>query len=60
MGVTDLTGCRLSEVQLLPWEYVRDYCIELPDTSSSPSLSTLAAAIPGSLSPIPRITSLLH
>ena len=29
-----LTGCRLSEIQLLRWEYVRDDCIELPDAKT--------------------------
>ena len=36
-----LTGCRLSEIQFLRWECVKDDCIELPDaktggTSGSP------------------------
>ena len=26
-----LMGCRLSEIQFLRWEYVKDDCIELPD-----------------------------
>ncbi len=26
-----LTGCRLSEIQFLRWEYVKEDCIELPD-----------------------------
>ena len=29
-----LTGCRLSEIQLLRWEYVKDDCIELPDSKT--------------------------
>ena len=29
-----LTGCRLSEIQFLRWEYVKDDCIELPDTKT--------------------------
>ena len=29
-----LTGCRLSEIQFLRWEYVRDDCIELPDAKT--------------------------
>ena len=29
-----LTGCRLSEIQFLRWEHVKDECIELPDTKT--------------------------
>ena len=29
-----LTGCRLSEIQFLRWEYVKDGCIELPDSKT--------------------------
>ena len=29
-----LTGCRLSEIQFLRWEYVRDDCIELRDAKT--------------------------
>ena len=29
-----LTGCRHSEIQTLRWEYVKDDCIELPDTKT--------------------------
>ena len=29
-----LTGCRLSEIQRLRWEYVKDDCIELPDAKT--------------------------
>ena len=29
-----LTACRLSEIQFLRWEYVKDDCIELPDAKS--------------------------
>ena len=29
-----LTGCRLSEIQFLRWEYVKDDCIELPDAKT--------------------------
>ncbi len=28
------TGCRLSEIQFLRWEYVRDDCVELPDAKT--------------------------
>ena len=29
-----LTGCRLSEIQFLLWEHVKDDCIELPDAKT--------------------------
>ena len=29
-----LTGCRLSEIQFLRWEYMKDDCIELPDAKT--------------------------
>ena len=29
-----LTGCRLSEIQLLRWEHVKDDCLELPDSKT--------------------------
>ena len=29
-----LTGCRMSEIRDLRWEYVKDDCIELPDTKT--------------------------
>ena len=29
-----LTGCRLSEIQTLRWDYVKDDCIELPDAKT--------------------------
>ena len=29
-----LTGCRLSEIRFLRWEYVKDDCIELPDAKT--------------------------
>ena len=29
-----LTGCRLSEIQFLRWDYVKKDCIELPDSKT--------------------------
>ena len=29
-----LTGCRLSEIQFLRWDYVKDDCIELPNAKT--------------------------
>ena len=50
-----LTGCRLSEIQFLRWEYVKDGCIELPDAKTGgrvvPPLGPEARAV---LSAIPR------
>ena len=48
-----LTGCRLSEIQFLRWEYVRDDCIELPDAKTGgrvvplgPEARAVLAALP--------------
>ena len=34
-----LTGCRLSEIQFLRWEYVKDDCIELRDAKTGAFLA---------------------
>ena len=41
-----LTGCRLSEIQFLRWEYVRDDCIELPDAKIGGRVVPLEARSP--------------
>ena len=48
-----LTGCRLSEIQFLRWEYVKDDCIELPDAKTGgrvvplgPEARTILAGLP--------------
>ena len=49
-----LTGCRLSEIQFLRWEYVRDDCIELPDAKTGGRVVPLgpeARAVLAALSP---------
>ena len=40
-----LTGCRLSEIQFLRWEYGRDYCIELPDAKTGGWVGPEARAV---------------
>ena len=48
-----LTGCRLSEIQFLRWEYVKGDCIELPDAKTGgrvvplgPEASAVLSALP--------------
>ena len=41
-----LTGRRLSEIQFLRWEYVRDDCIELPDAKNRGSCRLGPSLVP--------------
>ena len=48
-----LTGCQLSEIQFLCWEYVKDDCIDLPDAKTrgrvvpfGPAARTVMANLP--------------
>ena len=49
-----LTGCRLSEIQFLRWEYVKDDCIELPDAKAGGRVVPLGPEARAVLSAIPR------
>ncbi len=49
-----LTGCRLSEIQFLRWEYVKDDCIELPDAKTGGRIVPLGPEARAVLSAIPR------
>ena len=49
-----LTGCRLSEIQFLRWEYVKDDCIELPDAKTGGRVVPLGPEARAVLSAIPR------
>ena len=49
-----LTGCRLSEIQFLRWEYVRDDCIELPDAKTGGRIVPLGPEARAVLTALPR------
>ena len=49
-----LTGCRLSEIQFLCWEYVRDDCIELPDAKTGGRVVPLGPEARAVLAALPR------
>lgn len=49
-----LTGCRLSEIQLLRWEYVRNDCIELPDAKTGGRVVPLGPEARAVLAALPR------
>ncbi|MCY3980449.1 MAG: tyrosine-type recombinase/integrase [Alphaproteobacteria bacterium] len=49
-----LTGCRLSEIQTLRWEHVRDDCIELPDTKTGGRAVPLGPEARAILDALPR------
>ena len=49
-----LTGCRLSEIQFLRWEHVKDECIELPDAKTGGRIVPLGPEARGVLADLPR------
>lgn len=49
-----LTGCRLSEIQFLRWEYVRDDCIDLPDAKTGGRVVPLGPEARAVLAALPR------
>ncbi len=49
-----LTGCRLSEIPTLRWEYIRAGCIELPDTKTGRRAVPLGPAARAVLDGLPR------
>ena len=49
-----LTGCRMSEIRDLRWEYVKDDCIELPDAKTGGRVVPLGPDARTVLSSIPR------
>ena len=49
-----LTGCRMSEIRDLRWEYVQDDCIELPDAKTGGRVVPLGPEARAVLSSIPR------
>ena len=49
-----LTGCRLSEIQFLRWEYVKNDCIELPDARTGGRVVPLGPEARAVLSALPR------
>ena len=49
-----LTGCRLSEIQFLRWEYVREDCIELPDAKTGGRVVPLGPEARAVLADLPR------
>ena len=49
-----LTGCRMSEIRDLRWEYVKDGCIELPDAKTGGRVVPLGPEARAVLSSIPR------
>ena len=49
-----LTGCRLSEIQFLRWEYVKDDCIELPDAKTGGRVVPLGPEARAVLAALPR------
>ena len=49
-----LTGCRLSEIQLLRWEHVKDDCIELPDAKTGGRVVPLGPEARAVLANLPR------
>jgi integrase len=50
-----LTGCRLSEIQMLRWSYVRDGYLELPDSKTGARRIPLSPAAVGVLDNLPRL-----
>ena len=49
-----LTGCRMSEIRNLRWEYVKNDCIELPDAKTGGRVVPLGPEARAVLSAIPR------
>ena len=49
-----LTGCRMSEVRDLRWEYVKDDCIELPDAKTGGRVVPLGPEARAVLAALPR------
>ena len=49
-----LTGCRMSEIQTLRWEYVKTDHIELPDTKTGARIVPIGASVHAVLASIPR------
>ena len=49
-----LTGCRMSEIRDLRWDYVKDDCIELPDAKTGGRVVPLGPEARAVLSSIPR------
>ena len=49
-----LTGCRLSEIQILHWEYVKEDCIELPDAKTGGRVVPLGPEARAVLAALPR------
>ena len=49
-----LTGCRLSEIQFLRWEHVKDDCIELPDAKTGGRVVPLGSEARAVLAELPR------
>ena len=49
-----LTGCRLSEIQFLRWEYVKEDCIELPDAKTGGRVVPLGPEARAVLADLPR------
>ena len=49
-----LTGCRMSEIRDLRWDYVNDDCIELPDAKTGGRVVPLGPEARAVLSAIPR------
>ena len=49
-----LTGCRLSEIQMLRWEHVKSDCIELPDSKTGGRLVPLGPEARALLEALPR------
>ena len=50
-----LTGCRLSEIQTLRWEYVKDECIELRDSKTGGRVVPLGPEARAVLAALPRV-----
>ena len=48
------TGCRLSEIQFLRWEYVKDDCIELRDAKTGGRVVPLGPEARAVLAALPR------
>ncbi len=49
-----LTGCRLSEIQFLRWEYLKEDCIELPDAKTGGRVVPLGPEARAILKSLPR------
>ena len=50
-----LTGCRLSEIQMLRWDDVKDDCIELPDAKTGGRAVPLGPEARAVLARLPRV-----